>query len=276
MQLPPDTSLPFFAYGVFKPGELAFLRIKEFVRDCYPCSVKGAMRLRDGLPIASLSEDRLIHGFLILFRNGLEELAFKRIVDLEPDKQYHWVTVEMESGLANLLEGKSPMKGSVEAEGDWSGIQDPLFTAAIEVVTETLEANREPDFNMKPLFKLEMAYLLLWTSIERYASLRYHLKDKATEKIWQIADEPAFCNALKRNVNGSRTVQRADDPTKSCLLTPDRPKKTLEDYYQLRSNLVHRGKGVFSDHARVMASLEELLKIFEETRSAAFRDSAWI
>lgn len=31
---PVNASLPFFAYGVFKPGELAFLQLKELVTKC--------------------------------------------------------------------------------------------------------------------------------------------------------------------------------------------------------------------------------------------------
>jgi len=73
------------------------------------------------------------------------------------------------------------LKGSVHADDEWNGRDDPLFTVALDVVTKL--CNRIAlRVGFEPLFRLEMAYLLLWTSIERYASLRYHLGDKATKK----------------------------------------------------------------------------------------------
>lgn len=93
--LPPsDESLPFFAYGVFKPGELAFLQIKEFVKEVSYASIGGVLRIRDGLPIASLDDPSSIgiRGFQISFHEGAAAQAYRRIVELEPEKQYIWKT----------------------------------------------------------------------------------------------------------------------------------------------------------------------------------------
>lgn len=273
---PTDTTLPFFAYGVFKPGELAFLQIKEFVA-VLPrnCTIPGEVLIRDGLPIASPEGEGGIRGVLLTFRADKQTDAYKRIGSLEPEKQYRWEAIETDFGKANYLAGVSPHKGSISPEEEWTGWNDPLFTVALHVVEETLGANREFNWDLKPLFRLEMAYLLLWTAIERYASLRYHLRDKATQKVLKLADEPAFEAALAQEVYVERRVVSAEDPTEHYVLNANNASKSLKYYYQVRSNLVHRGKGVVMDHDRIRDSLTELLNIFKATLKSAFEESKW-
>ena len=69
-------------------------------------------------------------------------------------------------------------------------------------------------------------------------------------------------------------MQRADRPTDHYELTPDDPRNSLNYYYQIRSNITHRGKGVVRDHDIVRASLKELLEIFTELVRAAFESSS--
>jgi hypothetical protein len=121
-----------------------------------------------------------------------------------------------------------------------------------------------------------MAYLLLWSAIERYVSLRYYLAgDKVNAKVKHLAEEPAFGEGLRRYVKKkSRPLYRADDPHESLTLDPESPKKSLYYYSQVRSNITHRGKGVVSrDHRLVMNSLMQLLPIFREVLQAAQSDA---
>lgn len=276
MEIPENPILPFFAYGVFKPGELAFLQIKNFVKSCSRGAIQGTLLIRDGLPILSLEERHgEVVGSLIQFRAEAGKDAYRHIAALEPDNQYQWKTVVVDDCNANCLVGRSPSKGSAWSPYEWSGREDPLFKEALDVVAETLKNNSQFDYDLKPLFRLEMAYLLLWTCIERYASLRYHLGDKATKKVMNLAEEPAFRAALLKYVSERRAVQRADKPTEKCVLDANFPSKAMAYYYQLRSNLVHRGKGVSDDHERLEKSLRELLAIFKETLAAAFKVSCW-
>lgn len=49
---PRNIKLPFFAYGVFRTGELGFLSMANLVyRVVEPACVRGDLRIRDGLPI---------------------------------------------------------------------------------------------------------------------------------------------------------------------------------------------------------------------------------
>ncbi|MCC6814507.1 MAG: hypothetical protein IT498_10745 [Rubrivivax sp.] len=283
MEIPTNPEIPFFAYGAFRPGELAFLKIREFVDRCEQDGVPGTLRIRDGLPIADLaSTNSQIDGFLIFFREGTQEEAHKKIVELEPDKQYEWKPIQSIGGqTANILAGLKPRKGSKELEEPWTGKNDPLFTSALEVIDEVLDdiQNHQSTWDLKPLFRLEMAYLLLWTAIERYASLRYHLYRNANQKVEEISTEMAFQNALRKYVKSEpdgnfRTVNRADNPEESYKLDPGNPKKSIKYYYQVRSNLTHRGKGIHADHHMMLSSLQELIAIFRETLAAAFAKSA--
>jgi hypothetical protein len=77
-----------------------------------------------------------------------------------------------------------------------------------------------------------------------------------------IAKEVAFRDMLEKVVKSNRSVQRADKPTEKVELDPTVPEKAMSYYYQVRSNMVHRGKGMPNDHQIVLSSCRELLEIF--------------
>lgn len=274
MEHPPNIDQPFFAYGLFRPGQLAFFQLREFVRTVTdPAQVAGSLLLRDGLPIIDPSGCGFVKGALVTFLPERAAKAYDRISAMEPDKHYRWHEGQVNDKPANVLVGRSPQKGSVPCEEDeWSGWNDPLFTAALDVVEETLKSQ---DFNwdLKPLFRLQMAYLLLWSSIERYVSLRYHLGDKVTKKVDQLAHESAFAESLRRYVKDCREVYRADRPDQKAVLDPKSPDKAVHYYYQVRSNITHRGKGAVWDYDLLKSSLVELLPIFREVLKAAEHDA---
>jgi len=59
MERPADINNPFFAYGIFRPGQLGFFQLKELVSDIIEASqVAGSLLLRDGLPIIDPSGPR--------------------------------------------------------------------------------------------------------------------------------------------------------------------------------------------------------------------------
>jgi hypothetical protein len=174
---------------------------------------------------------------------------------------------------ANVLVGKKPQKGSVGFQGcEWDGRDDPLFNEGLDVIEETLNKNREFNDDLRKLFRLQMAYLLLWSAIERYAALRYHLGRGVMQKVWRIADESTFNKEVAALPdNGGLWVYRANEPGKKAHFVPTDPKKSLDYYYQLRSNMAHRGKAEYSDFYRVNKALSELLPIFRKMLDDAFK-----
>jgi len=234
--------------------------------------VQGILRERDALPLLVLDDSNKIKGYLLHFQYGAERDAYKRIIDIEPDKVYRWGVVSIGGIQANTLVGKSPLRGSSDLEhwDEWDGRSDPYFNEALDEIENILMDNSIYNSDCRPLFRLQMAYSLLWSAIERYASLKFSLGDEVYKKVLQIANEEQFRVALKQNVIISRNVIRTSDLQKYTL-DPKDPKKSIKYYYQVRSNITHRGKAVIRDYDTVKSSLEELLAIFRALLANSFK-----
>jgi len=274
MELPQHTELPYFAYGLFKPGDLAYNQIEEFV-DEQPMKmdINGSLLVRDGLPLLKLGTGGAVIGYLINFRKSDSTRAYDKIAQFEPKEQYKWVEYELPNNTsANLLIGRRPEKGSVPCGKDeWKAQEDPVFNEAMLLVTEMVNNYAIKEFKPAPperfdwnrLFQLQMAYLLLWTVIERFCSLTYGPGIDPMKKLKPLSGEQAFKDALKHVVKRTHTVYDSRNPEKSYTLNADNPSSSLNYYYRIRSNLSHRGKGVSKDGEIVRLSLMELLEIFQ-------------
>lgn len=273
MNLPSNTALPFFAYGIFKPGQLCFPRIKDLVEKTIEGTVDGILKERDGIPLLIKNNSSKIKGYLIYFYGGKENDAYNRVIGIEPDEVYRWDTIKVNDVLvANALLGKREEKGSTDLEHfeEWDGKSDPFFKQGLEEVEVILKGNSNFDWEYRSLFRLQMAYTLLWSAIERYTGLKYHLGKKVNEKVYQIAEEKCFADILRKYVKGKREVFSATD-LKKYELDPNDPRKSIKYYYQVRSNIIHRGKAVTRDFDTMKSSLEELLAIFRDILSESFK-----
>jgi hypothetical protein len=84
--LPTQIDLPFFAYGIFQPGQLGYHRLRELVRDARSaCRIKGSLRIRDGLPLIDPGGEGKVPGTILVFKPDARLEAYKRIGDIEPD-----------------------------------------------------------------------------------------------------------------------------------------------------------------------------------------------
>ena len=187
---------------------------------------------------------------------------------------YRWGQVKANEGVAAYsLLGKRELRGSSHLEDlEWDGRSDPFFKQGLEEVEAILGDNSDFDSEFRSLLRLQMAYTLLWSAIERYAGLKYHLGKRASNKVYQIAEEKCFADSLRRNVEGEREVYSATDLSRHRL-DPNDPERSIRYYYQVRSNTIHRGKAIIRDFDTVKSSLEELLAIFRDVLSEAFKDS---
>lgn len=123
-------------------------------------------------------------------------------------------------------------------------------------------------FDWHRFFRLQAAYLLLWSAIERFTALRYGAWRDPMERIKLLGDERAFADALRAVSPAERTVYDSRDPEARAVLSVDDPRRAVRYYYQVRSNLSHRGKGAIRDGETVRQSLEELLIIFRKLLTA--------
>lgn len=234
---------------------------------------KGVLRERDGIPLFNSSGGQnKVKGSLIYFQSGSEDAAYKRIVEIEPGRVYRWDKARVNGKIiSNVLFGKREERGSTPLEDveEWDGKDDPFFRHGLNEVKTILENNSSFKWDYAALFRLQMAYTFLWSIIERYAGLRYHLGNNVNQKILEIATEESFVDGLRKYVKSERVVYSASDLNKYTLDSSN-PQNAIKYYYQVRSNAVHRGKAVVDDFDTMKFSLEELLAIFTDVLDSSF------
>lgn len=259
-----NTELPFFSYGIFRPGEIPFIGIINFIDKIEKLTIKGHIRIRDGVHLFSEKPEDDVNGFLIYFKPNLSESAYKFINSLEPNKIFRWSEkLDENSNSFNLLIGKSPTKGSESIEelpNIYSTTIDPYFTTGLAMLNEFKLP--EWDWELKGSFEIQMRYMFLWTIIERFTFLRYSLGGNPSYRVNLLADNEHFIKGLKKYVNKERKI--FDTQTlQHCTLDADKPKKAIAYYYQVRNNLTHRGKGISKDYYILIDCYKELFNIIQ-------------
>ena len=277
LEIPKDTTLPFFAYGIYKPGQLAYSKIKNCVKKHYSHKINYKMLMRDGIPLimpAGNKSHTQTAGYLIYFNEQCSKTAYETISANMNEKLYEWNDIKVSENRANVLMGANPKMGSSDFEGrlgDYDGRNDPYFKEAIDVVENELNDENKHWSNINDFFKLQMSYLLLWTAIERYASLKYNCP-----KIWQkwkmLSNEDVFKESLKKHVKKQRKVYSADD-LREYALNPEKPYYSIKYYYTIRCNATHRGKALHTDDYLLRQSLKELLAIFKDILKDTFDET---
>ncbi len=256
----PDHNLPFFTYGIFRPGEIPFLGIKDFVESIESFEIKGEILIRDGVHLYRDGKSST-NGYLIVFKDSSRITAYEFIKSLEPKNLFRWEEKSFNQIRFNILVGKSPDKGSEsinELHQEYSTLLDPYFTSAIEVLEE--EKPSIFSWDLKGSFRIQMKYLFLWTILERFTFLRYSLGGNPSKRINQLAENVYFAEALQKYVNEKRKVFNTED-LGHHILERNNPKKSISYYYQIRNNLTHRGKSVNKDFKTIEKSFAELFQI---------------
>jgi hypothetical protein len=274
--VPEDTSLPLFTYGLFKPGETLHRHVEPFVEGSpIPGRAHGSLFVRDGLPLLKEDSTGTVDGYVIRFRSGEGDDGYAAVGLREPRKQYRWTTLELMDPprlRANALVGRRPDKGSVNYEGaGWRSGDDVVLRDGLALVRRIADENGSRPFDSAPpesfdwdrLFRLQMAYLFLWTVIERYAALAYGPELEPGKKVKALGAGPLFAEILSATNNRSHQLFDSRDPNESVRLDAANPKASARYYFQVRNNLTHRGKGAWKDGEIVRLSLLELLAVVE-------------
>lgn len=272
LKLPSNIDLPFFAYGIFKPGQLAYSRIENYVKKSVPSNIHYRMLIRDGVPLIAEGEKEHFYseGFLIYFKDDSKRKAYKTISNNQSDELYEWKEIYVGGNKANVLMGLDPEKGTSKYAGsirDFRGEDDPFFREAMEIVAEGLD-KKCPVMDIKCFLNLQKNYMLLWAIIERYASLKYNIGNNYVS----IANEDIFKESLKRHVKRKDVVYNAEN-NKEFLLDANNPKYAIRYYYTFRCNVVHRGKASIDDEKRLRRAYKELYYIFKDVLDETFKDS---
>ena len=268
LNLPKNTDLAFFDYGIFKPGEIAHSLIEKYIEgEAEPLIINYKMFLRDGVPFIANEYKKYSKTYGYLMKFG-DTAAYDIICRTLSQTLYYWAEIDIEGISVNVLIGKKPSRSNPLTIQNFTGREDPLFSEALEVIYDDLNQFK-PSHNIRDFFKIQRNYILLWAAIERYTLLRYGMNSKSKNNK-RLAGEEIFKKSLSKRVSEKRVIYRTDTLDK-CTLSSQNPEDSIDYYYTIRCNIVHRGKTVYDDIDVVLKSLSELLDIFQDVLDDTFK-----
>jgi len=271
----PDIALPFFDYGLFKPGQICYYKIQKYVEKYEQAEVPGKLKERDGVPLLIPKPDynKSVKGYIIYFNVNCYSEAYKKIDEINTSVTYRWSVMNISNIKVNLLLHKDGEKHceEIEYEDNWQGKDDPIFSTALKLIEKTVDENNEYN-GENSIFKLQMAYMLLWSSIERYIRLKnnlyydnnFYLKDNL------MKDDFFFKSINECKLIDLRPIKNVGRNTYTLYHNEYDIGEVLGHYYQLRNNIVHRGKTAWKDHELVRDATKNLLSIFRKMLDYTF------
>ena len=279
---PNNPDLPYFAYGAFKPKQVAFPVIKHFVDYVEPYELnRYKLKHRNGMPMVVEDYcDVSIKGYLIYFNDNQVRVynkskkrhemwdAYDFICKTKPKSLFKWRDEHIEDKDFNIILGKDPdfAVSYSRNDGVYDGRRDSDFFGVIEFIRSNLEVMEISPHDMKSLYELQMNYMLLWSAIDKYLALcngGWFQKNSVIG--WSQSEE--FQESF--NVDRYHTVHSSSGAS-SYKLNPDNTKTSAKYYYQLRCNIVHSGKKHSGDIIFLEYSLNELLDIFKNVLEKSF------
>lgn len=270
----PNPKLPYFAYGVFKKGQIAHSRIEKFICDeKEDMPVRHPMGIRDGIPLLFDEKSGRAKGNLIYFNEKDRENAYKIIYNTQSEVFYQWKEIEVEGEPANAAVANKKDKGlsDIIRVDSYDATKDIFFSDVIHLIEKRL--NRSKRQTIENFLNLQMAYLLLWVAIERFCILKYGLGGIYDNRQKFANNEEEFLKNLKEIDREYESVFSAKDFNEHFLDKND-PSSSIEYYYAIRCNVAHRGKipaVVDNESYRMLkSSLNELLNIFKHVLNDSF------
>lgn len=285
---PNNPKLPYFAYGPFKPGQVAFPIIKYFVKDFNEFELKYyALGQRNGTPML-LERGNHAKGYLLYF-NDLK-IDYKMGYDTESKiydaydfirlskskSLYKWREIEIAPGKrANILLAKKNKYGSPNVDDrenyidNYDAKTNKMFYKTLEYLYSNLKNFDTSYFpNLQDFANLQMNYMFLWSSIDNFLSLGYGGWDQRKHIIeWSKWDE--FKQALLNNVKYTSSVKSTQN-SRTYYLNPEKPSQSIQYYYQFRCNVVHSGKENMMDFSKLKKAFHDLLNIFWDVLDLTF------
>jgi hypothetical protein len=240
------------------------------------------MWVRDGLPLLQLVPDspgQQVKGYLI----EPDSDGYQAVRVFEPPDLYRWkkVLAVPEGGNrieANVLEGKfvvpegnSVPKGNPEPIGrEWRSADDPVLkyapTVAFQMFNDLHRYRDRERLRESPLsedasywdgcFRLQAAYLLLWTVYERLTALRYGPLLGPMARLHRLEKDDAFGEAFSEARAKTGDFVYNSQNLRKVTIGAD-GSNALDCWYLVRSNLSHRGKGGSSDSQIVSEAFEQ-------------------
>lgn len=291
--LPENTELPFFAYGIFKPNQIAYHVIKDHVESSENKSIDNYEQfLRDGLSfIIKTKEPSSLNGYKINFKAEKALEAYFNISNKEPSNLYKWEVIEN----MNALVAIDKIGIDKEFHGDPDNIigwNDPYFHIGLEVIAKQeidkakINYGVNSKWNEKVFFAeiidVQMKFLLAYSMLERLAFLMTSFQSGSSQVSTVLADNGFVQAAIlklydelsedaknkKREVYSSERTSSSKQKVifdfKTCIENKEF-KTIIKFYYQIRNNITHRGKSLGRMSVDFKSYLEELTLIIKYT-----------
>ncbi len=271
-----DERLPLFVYGALKQNEVSWPMIKGYVADPVQSYIRNhKLILVAGLPMAIPQAGSHVQGFELKVSN-LDALiqsveALERVGEL-----YKWVVATGPVGQVNALVPIEVPKSFSEIE-DWTMADDAYLGMAIPhvhaILTRLIREPIEPilgKVDYTNFLDLQASYSILWTLFERILTftraefvagknnLNYEAHRTAEVASWKIAIESTL-------MNQKESVSSAKNPFTKEVWLSTRP---FSLFYQMRNNILHRGKSSASDYRQLL----RVASLFLNVQSAFLQD----
>lgn len=256
---------PFFAYGIFKKGQLAHSKIADCMENSVPDEIPYELNIRDGYPlIKKVESENITKGDKISFTKRI--CAYQRICDTMPGNIYKWDTVAIDGETFNILVTED-LEGTfvnLDDKGNYidsyDGHDDPFFYKVPEFIHNELD-NIKYDENF--IFRIQMYYILLWSAMERYSKLKYDVSNREADYLNALAKDKIYRDAFKivdpKNMDSIRAANNA----REYIFDKTNQNYIINFYYTLRCNVAHRGKELRNNSIILKNSLNDLLDIFD-------------
>ena len=271
---PDDIDKPFFAYGIFKKGQIAHFKLELFVCEVdEEAEIENCeLKMRDGFPLVSGTSRLKTKGHVLFFHKKHREHAYDAICKSLADDLYEWGTRTVNGQEVNVLFGKNPDDGAYTLDNDdgiynnnYDGGKDIFFRELIEFLNLEFEKfeGRPMDYDgdRNDIFRLQMIYMMLWSAVDRYCKLKYGAINYIRHNLNLFSQDKVFTDSLKE------CDLMEPSPNLPYLHKFDSP---MDLYYDVRCNVVHRGKDWNGNIKVLYHSLNNLLVIFDNVTKKSF------
>jgi hypothetical protein len=256
-----------FVYGSLKPGELGFEQIEKFVSHHCPAELLNcALYVRDGLPVVKSSVlGESVSGALLQIKEGGEREFWEIVTSYEGTTNYKLeemlpVIAEGKEIQVAVFIGKKMTKGNPERLYlPWTSTLNPIFSQSFPLLHREIDRNalKFTDLEYNPadywaqMNKLLSQYLLLVSILEHLTVVKFggSKKQEPMERIRKFHESDGYAKAFQALTTEryNPLIKVSDSRAVETLISSTNPRQALLAWYQVRSNLQHRGKASVFD-----------------------------
>ena len=279
LKLPENINLPFVAYGIFRPGDISFSFLKDYLEvDPINESIIGDIRIRDGVLIFSNkdvdSKKEKIDVYILKFKEEQSKTAYKYICQKEPDNLYEWGEIFVGGKLCNVLHAKDIKHGSYDFGGEAANyytIENKYWKEVLKLVekelneisnfnkeTNILNQGYKVNFEYQYFLKIQQLYILQWTEFERFAYFCYPQANPMFrgDSIFKMINTIGLNNYFDFELRDDKIYNIKDLKVHHKLNENNR--LGFSYYNALRNNIVHSGKTFLADFPKLVKGLNEI------------------